>query len=45
MGKKLKKEMDRLKGEFADGAQNKGYTRAYVEELFDLIVKICWIWI
>ena len=39
MGKKIKEEMDRLKGEFADGAQNKGYTRAYVEELFDLIVK------
>ena len=39
MGKKIKEEMDRLKGEFADGAQKKGYTRAYVEELFDLIVK------
>ncbi|RZV17189.1 DNA polymerase III subunit alpha [Aliarcobacter butzleri] len=39
MGKKIKEEMDRLKGEFADGAQNKGYTRAYAEELFDLIVK------
>ncbi len=39
MGKKIKEEMDRLKGEFADGAVNRGYTKAYVEELFDLIVK------
>ncbi|OCL84696.1 DNA polymerase III subunit alpha [Arcobacter porcinus] len=39
MGKKIKEEMDKLKGEFADGAQNKGFTRAYAEELFDLIVK------
>ncbi len=39
MGKKIKEEMDRLKGEFADGAVDKGYTRAYTEELFDLIVK------
>ncbi|MDX4066377.1 DNA polymerase III subunit alpha [Aliarcobacter skirrowii] len=39
MGKKIKEEMDKLKGQFADGAQEKGFTRAYVEELFDLIVK------
>ena len=39
MGKKIKEEMDRLKGEFADGGEKKGYTRAYCEELFDLIVK------
>ena len=39
MGKKIKEEMDRLKGQFADGAEEKGFTRAYAEELFDLIVK------
>jgi DNA polymerase-3 subunit alpha len=39
MGKKIKEEMDRLKGEFANGGEKKGYTRAYCEELFDLIVK------
>ncbi|MDC7243436.1 MAG: DNA polymerase III subunit alpha, partial [Sphaerochaetaceae bacterium] len=39
MGKKIKEEMDRLKTEFADGAEKKGFTRKYVEELFDLIVK------
>ncbi|RBQ27150.1 MULTISPECIES: DNA polymerase III subunit alpha [Arcobacteraceae] len=39
MGKKIKEEMDKLKGQFADGAEEKGYTRAYAEELFDLIVK------
>lgn len=39
MGKKIKEEMDKLKGQFADGAQEKGFTRAYAEELFDLIVK------
>ncbi len=39
MGKKIKEEMDRLKGEFADGAVEKNFTRAYAEELFDLIVK------
>ncbi len=39
MGKKIKEEMDRLKGEFSDGAEKKGYTRAYTDELFDLIVK------
>lgn len=39
MGKKIKEEMDRLKGEFADGGEKKGFTRSYCEELFDLIVK------
>ncbi len=39
MGKKIKEEMDRLKSEFADGAQKKGFDRAKAEELFDLIVK------
>ncbi len=39
MGKKIKEEMDRLKGEFADGAEKKGFDRAKSEELFDLIVK------
>jgi len=39
MGKKIKEEMDRLKGEFADGAEKKGFDRAKAEELFDLIVK------
>jgi len=39
MGKKIKEEMDRLKGEFADGGVKKGYVRTHCEELFDLIVK------
>ncbi|MCD4757659.1 MAG: DNA polymerase III subunit alpha [Arcobacteraceae bacterium] len=39
MGKKIKEEMDRLKGEFADGGVKKGYNRQHCEELFDLIVK------
>ncbi|MGM0519425.1 MAG: DNA polymerase III subunit alpha [Campylobacterota bacterium] len=39
MGKKIQSEMDKLKVEFANGAQEKGYTRKYAEELFDLIVK------
>ncbi len=39
MGKKIKEEMDKLKGEFADGAVKLNFTRAYAEELFDLIVK------
>ena len=39
MGKKIKEEMDRLKGEFANGAQKKGFDRKKAEELFDLIVK------
>jgi len=39
MGKKIKEEMDKLKGEFADGAEKKGFNKATAEELFDLIVK------
>jgi DNA polymerase-3 subunit alpha len=39
MGKKIKEEMDRLKGEFADGAEKRGFNRKKSEELFDLIVK------
>jgi len=39
MGKKIKEEMDRLKGEFADGGVELKYTRSHCEELFDLIVK------
>ncbi len=39
MGKKIKEEMDRLKGEFADGAVKKGFDRKKSEDLFDLIVK------
>ncbi len=39
MGKKIKEEMDKLKEQFADGGVKNGYTRAYCEELFDLIVK------
>jgi DNA polymerase-3 subunit alpha len=39
MGKKIKEEMDKLKEQFADGAEEKGFNRAKAEELFDLIVK------
>ncbi len=39
MGKKIKEEMDRLKGEFAEGASKKGFNKDKAEELFDLIVK------
>ncbi len=39
MGKKIKEEMDKLKGEFADGAAKKGFDREKAENLFDLIVK------
>ncbi|WP_295421529.1 DNA polymerase III subunit alpha [Sulfurovum sp.] len=39
MGKKIKEEMDKLKGEFADGAAKKGFDRSKAETLFDLIVK------
>ncbi len=39
MGKKIKEEMDKLKDEFAEGAQKKGFDREKAEELFDLIVK------
>ena len=39
MGKKIKEEMDRLKGEFANGAEKRGFKREKAEELFNLIVK------
>ena len=39
MGKKIKEEMDRLKAEFADGAEKKGFHKETAQELFDLIVK------
>jgi DNA polymerase-3 subunit alpha len=39
MGKKIKEEMDRLKGEFAEGAAKKGFDKAKAADLFDLIVK------
>ncbi len=39
MGKKIKEEMDKLKDEFAQGANNKGFDRDKAETLFDLIVK------
>ena len=39
MGKKIKEEMDKLKGEFAEGAAKKGFDKAKAAELFDLIVK------
>jgi len=39
MGKKIKEEMDRLQGEFADGAEKKGFDREKAADLFDLIVK------
>jgi DNA polymerase-3 subunit alpha len=39
MGKKIKEEMDKLKGEFAEGAKKKGFDKLKAEELFDLIVK------
>ncbi len=39
MGKKIVEEMDRLKGEFAEGGVKKGYNKQHCEELFDLIVK------
>ncbi len=39
MGKKIKEEMDKLKGQFADGAAKKGFDREKAADLFDLIVK------
>ncbi len=39
MGKKIKEEMDKLQGEFADGAAQKGFDRQKAMDLFDLIVK------
>jgi DNA polymerase-3 subunit alpha len=39
MGKKIKEEMDKLKGEFAEGASKKGFDKQKAADLFDLIVK------
>lgn len=39
MGKKIKEEMDKLKEEFAVGAEQKGFDKTKAAELFDLIVK------
>jgi len=39
MGKKIKEEMDKLQGEFSDGAVKKGFDRQKAFDLFDLIVK------
>jgi len=39
MGKKIKEEMDKLKGDFVKGAIAKGFDGTKAGELFDLIVK------
>ncbi len=39
MGKKIKEDMDELKGDFVAGAMKKGFDGAKAGELFDLIVK------
>ena len=39
MGKKIKEEMDKLQGQFADGAKEKGLDREKAYRYFDLIVK------
>ena len=39
MGKKIKEEMDRLKGEFVKGAEAKGLNGQKADDLFELIVK------
>ncbi|MEA3455262.1 MAG: DNA polymerase III subunit alpha [Campylobacterota bacterium] len=39
MGKKIKAEMDKLQGEFAEGAAKKGFDKQKAFDLFDLIVK------
>lgn len=39
MGKKKVDEMNRLKTQFADGAQKQGYDRAKAEELWELVAK------
>ncbi len=39
MGKKDQELLDKLKDEFAEGAQKNGFDRAKSEELFDLILK------
>ncbi|MDO5045525.1 DNA polymerase III subunit alpha [Campylobacter sp.] len=39
MGKKIKEEMDRLKGQFVEGAVAKGLNGQKADDLFELIVK------
>lgn len=39
MGKKIKEEMDRLKGQFVDGAKERGFNSQKADDLFELIVK------
>ena len=39
MGKKIKEEMDKLKGEFVKGAEAKGLDGQKADDLFELIVK------
>ncbi|WP_069632171.1 DNA polymerase III subunit alpha [Campylobacter pinnipediorum] len=39
MGKKIKEEMDNLKGQFVEGAINKGLDGQKADDLFELIVK------
>ncbi|CBG39412.1 DNA polymerase III subunit alpha [Helicobacter mustelae] len=39
MGKKIKEEMERLKSDFATGAEKNGFDRAKAEDLWELIVK------
>jgi DNA polymerase-3 subunit alpha len=39
MGKKIAEEMDKLKGEFAEGADKLGFDKQKASDLFDLIVK------
>ncbi|AQW87661.1 DNA polymerase III, alpha subunit [Campylobacter pinnipediorum subsp. caledonicus] len=39
MGKKIKEEMDNLKGQFVEGAINKGLDGQKANDLFELIVK------
>ena len=42
---KDQEEMDRLKGEFVKGAEAKGLNGQKADDLFELIVKICRIWL
>ncbi|MGP1486088.1 MAG: DNA polymerase III subunit alpha [Campylobacter sp.] len=39
MGKKIKEEMDRMKGKFIEGAQAQGLDGAKADKLFDLILQ------
>ena len=39
MGKKIKEEMDKLKGQFVQGAEAKGLNGQKADDLFELIVK------